>query len=143
MTTFFEILKEDHQKVKKLFSQVESGSKEVFSQIEEELKVHMDAEEKFLYPALEKHDKELKEKVLEAFEEHHVAKQSIKEISKVSQSDEHWKAKVSVLKEMIDHHVEEEEKTLFPMAKKALDKNTIQDITTKIQQAKSKAHGTK
>lgn len=144
MTTFIEILKEDHQKVKSLFSEIEKGgSSEIFSKIEEELKVHMDAEEKFLYPSLEKHDKEMREKTLEAFEEHHVAKQSIKEIAKVSQSDERWKAKVSVLKEMIDHHVEEEEKQLFPMAKKALDKNTIQDITTKIQQAMSKAHGTK
>jgi iron-sulfur cluster repair protein YtfE (RIC family) len=143
MNTFFEILKEDHKKVKSLFSEVESGgSKEVFAKIEQELKVHMDAEEKFLYPVLEKHQQELKEKALESFEEHHVAKQSLKEITKLSPSDEHWKAKVSVLKEMIDHHIEEEEKQLFPMAKKALDKDTIQDITTKIQQAKTKAHGT-
>jgi iron-sulfur cluster repair protein YtfE (RIC family) len=142
MNTFFEILKEDHRKVKELFSKVESGSKEDFAKIEEELKIHMDVEEKFLYPALQKHQQELKEKTLESFEEHHMAKQSLKEITKLSPSDEHWKAKVSVLKEMIDHHVEEEEKQLFPMAKKALDKNTVQDITTKIQQAKNKAQGT-
>jgi hemerythrin-like domain-containing protein len=138
MTTFIEILKEDHEKVKQLFSQVESGKEKIYSQIEQELKVHMEAEEKFLYPPLEQHD-ETKEKALEAYEEHHVAKTVMKEISKGSSKDERWKAKVKVLNELIKHHIEEEEKEIFKMAKKVLDKNEIQEITEKIQQAKSKA----
>lgn len=142
MNTFFELLKQDHQKVKKLFMECQSGgSPEIFKQIEQELKIHMDVEEKFLYPVLEKHQEELREKTFEAFEEHHVTKQALKETSKVSPNDERWKAKISVLMELVDHHVEEEEKQLFPMAKKALDKNQIQEITEKIQQAKSKAQG--
>jgi hemerythrin-like domain-containing protein len=136
--TFIEILKKDHEEVKQLFNQIEAGGankEKIFSQIHEELKVHMDAEEKFLYPAMEKHS-EAKEKVLEAYEEHHVAKTAINEIVKVSPSNERWKAKVSVLKELIDHHVEEEEKELFKMAKKLLDANEVKDITEKIQQKK-------
>jgi hemerythrin-like domain-containing protein len=93
-----------------------------------------------LYPAMEKHS-EAKEKVLEAYEEHHVAKTAINEIVKVSPSNERWKAKVSVLKELIDHHIEEEEKELFKMAKKALDANEVKQITEKIQQQKKKAMG--
>jgi hemerythrin superfamily protein len=141
--TFFEILKKDHEEVKQLFSQIEKGGankEKLFSQIQQELKVHMDAEEKFFYPALEKHP-EAKEKVLEGYEEHHVAKTAITEIAKVSPSNERWKAKVSVLKELIDHHVQEEEKELFKMAKKALDENEIKQITEKIQQQKKKAMG--
>lgn len=54
--TFLEILKEDHDKVKHLFSQIETGGgpkEKILTQIEEELKLHMEVEEKFLYLALE------------------------------------------------------------------------------------------
>ena len=140
--TFVEILKADHAKVKDLFSKFESGgsSKEkILTQIVEELKLHMELEEKFLFPALEKKETEVKEETLEAYEEHHVQKMVIKELGKVSPSYERWKAKVSVLQELVEHHIEEEEGKLFKMAKKALDKNEIQQITEKIHQGKQQA----
>jgi len=140
--TFVEILKADHAKVKDLFSKIESGGgfkEKILTQIEEELKLHMELEEKFLYPALEKKETEVKEKTLEGYEEHHVTKMVIKELGKVSPSDERWKAKVTVLQELVEHHIEEEESKLFKMAKKALDKNEIQQITEKIQQGKQQA----
>lgn len=142
METFIEILKQDHQEVKQLFSQIEKGGdkQKLFSQLQEELKLHMEVEEKFLYPALEKQqESEIKEKTLESYEEHHTAKMVLQELGKVSPTNERWKAKVSVLKELIDHHVEEEEKMLFKMATKVLDKSQVQDITEKIRQGKSKA----
>jgi iron-sulfur cluster repair protein YtfE (RIC family) len=136
--TFIEILKKDHEEVKQLFSQIESGGnkEKLFSQIKEELELHMMLEEKFLYPAMEKSESEVKEKTLEAYEEHHVAKTVLAEIGKVSPSNERWKAKVSVLKEVVDHHIQEEEKELFKMAKKVLDTKEMQQITEKIQQGK-------
>ena len=139
---FVEILKADHAKVKDLFSKIESGGvfkEKILTQIVEELKLHMELEEKFLFPALEKKATEVKEETLEAYEEHHVQKMVIKELGKVSPSDERWKAKVSVLQELVEHHTEEEEAKLFKMAKKALDKNEIQQITEKIQQGKQPA----
>lgn len=140
--TFVEILKADHAKVKDLFSKIESGGgfkEKILTQIEEELKLHMELEEKFLYPVLEKKETEVKDKTLEGYEEHHVTKKVIKGLGKVSPSDERWKAKVTVLQELVEHHIEEEEGKLFKMAKKALDKNEIQQITDNIQQAKQRA----
>ena len=138
MNTFVEILKEDHDKVKQLFKDYQGGKTKVLPQIEAELRVHMELEEKFLYPELERHE-ETKEKSFEAVEEHHAAKLWIKEIGKATTSDERMKARVKVLQEMIEHHIEEEEKKVFPTAKKVLDKAKVEEIAQKIQQGKSKA----
>jgi hypothetical protein len=70
--TFVEILKADHAKVKDLFSKCESGGsfkEKILTQIEEELKLRMELEEKFLYPALEKKETEVNDKTLEGYEE--------------------------------------------------------------------------
>ncbi len=138
----FGLLKKDHDHVKDLFEQIqedgdmETGSREnFFSQIEEELEIHMEGEEKFFYPAL-KESEEAQEKVLEAYEEHHVAKTVLEETRDLSQEDERWKAKIKVLNELVKHHIEEEEGEVFKIAKKVLDKDQIQEITGQIQQEK-------
>ncbi|MDI6853089.1 MAG: hemerythrin domain-containing protein [Deltaproteobacteria bacterium] len=137
----FQMLQKDHDEVKQLFSQIEKGGdrEKLFSQLKDEVNLHQEVEEKFFYPALEKSNAEVREKVFESYEEHHVAKTVLKEFDKMSPSDERWKAKLMVLKELVEHHIEEEEKELFKMAKKALDKKQIQEITDKIEQRKSKA----
>jgi hypothetical protein len=66
-------------------------------------------EEKFLYLPLKKQEPEVRDKTMEAYEEHNVTKMVIKELGKVSPSDERWKAKVTVLQEQVEHHIEEEE----------------------------------
>lgn len=140
MNTFFEILIEDHKKVKNLFLQMEtasSGSDRIFSEIQEELKTYMDVEEKFLYPTLEK-EIQARDMAMASNEEHQVTKDVLQGMSSISQSDQRWKAKVAVLRKLVNHHIKEEEDSLFPIAKKVLDEKTIQDITQNIQQAKSK-----
>jgi hypothetical protein len=140
----FDLLKEDHDKVKDLFEQIEDSEddtesrEELFSQIKGDLEIHMEGEESYLYPALEEHD-DTREMALEAYEEHHVAKTVLIEVEELDQEDERWKAKMKVLKELIEHHIEEEEGELFKLAKKVLAKEEIQEISANIEQLKGRA----
>ena len=117
------LLKEDHRAVEKLFEEFESakgaGRKEKLArQICLELSVHTKIEEEIFYPAC---DGKVEEDLLkEAFVEHDSAKLLMAEIEAGNgQSDDFFDAKVQVLSEQIEHHVEEEEKELFPEVRKA------------------------
>jgi hemerythrin superfamily protein len=116
------LLKEDHRTVEKLFKDFESakgeGRKEKLArQICLELTVHTAIEEQIFYPACEG---KIEEDLLkEAYVEHDAAKLLIAEIEAGNgESDDFFDAKVQVLSEQIEHHVEEEEKELFPKARK-------------------------
>lgn len=116
------LLKEDHRTVEKLFKQFEEakgdGRKEKLARrICLELSIHTRIEEEIFYPACKD---EVEEDLLkEAYVEHDAAKLLIAEIEAGSgESDEFFDAKVQVLSEQIDHHVEEEEKELFPEVRK-------------------------
>ena len=120
------LLKDDHRTVEELFAQFEKTSGEgrkqkLARQICLELSVHAAIEEEIFYPACEgKVDEEL---LKEAYVEHDGAKVLIAEIEAgAGQSDDYFDAKVKVLQEQIEHHVEEEEKRmegLFSQARKA------------------------
>jgi hemerythrin superfamily protein len=117
------LLKEDHRTVEKLFEDFEAakgeGRKEKLArQICLELSVHTMIEEEIFYPAC---DGKIEEDLLkEAYVEHDSAKLLMAEIEAGNgQSDDYFDAKVQVLSEQIEHHVEEEEKDLFPKVRKA------------------------
>ena len=107
------LLKEDHRKVEELFEQFEKakgdGRKEKLAlEICKELTIHTIIEEEIFYPAIE--GKVEEDLLKESFVEHDAAKVLIAEIEAGGPSDEYYDAKVKVLKEEIEHHVEEEEK---------------------------------
>ncbi|HET7710188.1 MAG TPA: hemerythrin domain-containing protein [Sphingomicrobium sp.] len=119
------LLKEDHRTVEELFAQFEKASGEkrkekIARQICLELSVHAQIEEEIFYPACEgKIDEDL---LKEAYVEHDGAKVLIGEIMAGGSGDEFYDAKVKVLQEQIEHHVEEEEKRMegmFAQARKA------------------------
>jgi hemerythrin superfamily protein len=119
-----ELLKEDHRAVEKLFAQFEKageGKKEgIARKICTELKIHATIEEEIFYPALR--GKVEEEDLDEAFVEHDGAKVLINEIEAGSGGDDFYDAKVKVLQEQIEHHVEEEEKirgNIFSQARQA------------------------
>ena len=119
------LLKEDHRKVEELFKQFESASgdgrkEKLAKQICLELSVHAQIEEEIFYPACEGVvDEDL---LKESYVEHDAAKLLIAEIEAAGgESDEYFDAKVKVLQEEIEHHVEEEEKRetgVFSQARK-------------------------
>lgn len=137
------MLKDDHQSVMDLFEEAEENSsdgqaQELFGQIQKELQVHMEGEEKFLYPVLAENE-ESREITLEAFEEHGVAKTLMKQFGRQTPGDERWMAKLKVLKEIIEHHVKEEEREMFKMARKVLDAEQSEAIMQRLEAAKEKA----
>ena len=120
------LLKADHDTVKKLFKEFErlhedqedDRAEAVATQICNELKIHTTIEEEILYPALrEALDEE--DLMDEAEVEHASAKDLIGQIEGMSPSDDKYAAKVIVLGEYINHHVEEEHDEMFPKARKA------------------------
>jgi hemerythrin superfamily protein len=128
------LLKEDHRKVEELFEQFEKakgdGRKEKLAlEICKELTIHSMIEEEIFYPACE--GKVEEDLLKESFVEHDAAKVLIAEIEAGGPSDEFYDAKVKVLQEEIEHHVEEEEqpkKGLFAQAREAdLDLKAIGD----------------
>ena len=136
----FDLLKQDHEKARYLFDKIQkSGKREVaslqklFSQLDEELAIHMEGEERFFYTALERNE-ELRGKVLEAYEEHQVAKTLLGTFTSLAVDDERWMAKINVLHEVVEHHMHEEEREMFKMARKALSPEQVQGIAVQFQQ---------
>jgi hemerythrin superfamily protein len=118
-----QLLKADHREVEKLFSQFEKArgderKMQIARQVCMELRVHTQIEEEIFYPASRDFLKD-DEIVNEAIVEHQAAKDLIDEIEGMEATDEMFEAKVTVLQEQIEHHVEEEEKELFPQLQKS------------------------
>jgi hemerythrin superfamily protein len=136
-----ELLKEDHQKVKKLFTQAEQDQKQqksLFNQIKQELETHTFIEETVFYPAMEKHE-ELKDMVLESIEEHRQVKTLLKEMENLASDSEKFEPKLKVLRENVEHHAEEEEEgKMFPKVRGILDEGALAKLGEQLQAAKSK-----
>lgn len=120
------LLTEDHREVEELFKQYEAlgeranaKKKKLADQICTALTLHTMIEEEIFYPAVREGGGETEELVDEAVVEHASAKDLIAQLQEMDPEDELYDAKVKVLSEMIEHHVKEEEKEMFPKAKKA------------------------
>ncbi len=144
----FKLLKQDHEKVAGIFEKLEPTTEralktreELFAQLKGELDVHAEVEEQIFYPAI-KDAEETHEITLEAYEEHNVVKTLLAELDAEPKDTEEWKAKLTVLKENVEHHVEEEEEEMFPKARKVLDKELVEDLGTRMEEAKAKLKAT-
>jgi len=127
-----ELLKADHQKVSELFEQAENTENEkqkekLFEQIKNELETHTHIEETIFYPAVQPHE-ELKDMVLEAFEEHKQVKTLLREISNLADGSEKFDAKLKVMKENVEHHVEEEESEMFPKVEQIFSDQKLEEL---------------
>lgn len=119
-----DLLKKQHKDVKNLFKKVEKASggntrRQLLDEITMKLEAHTTIEEELFYPAVRALDtKKAKEMIAEAYEEHHVVKLVLQELPELDVEDEQFEAKMTVLSELIEHHVEEEEKEMFKAAKR-------------------------
>jgi hypothetical protein len=140
----FELLKADHKKVADLFERLESATGkaklDVFNQIKGELELHTHIEEKIFYPALEKPE-ETHDLTLEAYEEHKVVKTLLAELAGAKVADDEWQAKAKVLRENVEHHIEEEENELFDKADDALSDEEIEDLGNRMEAEKARQQG--
>lgn len=117
-----DLIHEEHEQMKKLLDktlkQDEPAEREhLLDHLRLKLVVRERMEEEILYPALRSHEK-TKDIVLEGYEEHHVVDVILDELLEIPADIELWQAKVKVLKENVEHHIEEEEDELFKKARK-------------------------
>jgi hypothetical protein len=140
----FNLLKADHRKVAGLFDELESADGkaklQVFEQIKTELELHTHIEEKIFYPALEK-PRETHDLTLEAYEEHDVVKKLLRQLSRAKTANEEWEAQGKVLRENVEHHVEEEENELFEKAEAALGEERIEALGEEMAAEKERKQG--
>ena len=139
------LLKDDHDKVKKILEDLDSTTErgvktreELFATIKGELTVHEIIEEEIFYPALKEHPK-AKDLVLEAYEEHHVVDMVMAELEGLDVSDETWGAKATVMKENVEHHIEEEEGEMFAKARQVFDRQELEDLGARMAARKESA----
>jgi hemerythrin superfamily protein len=129
--SIYDELKADHNKAKTVLRQLSEASRpsktrqKMFDELKKELTVHFRAEEKLFYARIEKEDKDL---AYEGDEEHHVADLLLKEIARLDADDDHWHAKIKVLKENVEHHIEEEEGEIWDKAREILSDEEAEEI---------------
>ncbi|MBD2182630.1 hemerythrin domain-containing protein [Planktothrix sp. FACHB-1355] len=137
-----ELIKSDHRKVEKIFSQIEKTEDpdklyEYFNELYTELNVHAQAEELTLYPAMRDHQ-ETEDLVEEAEEEHDEAKILLEEIKSLSPSSPEFKEKIRQLKEEVLHHVEEEESEILPQVSEYMSEAELNQVAEEFQDTKSR-----
>lgn len=140
------LLKQDHTLVKSLLEQLaESTSRavkkrgELLQQIHINLKAHTTIEEEIFYPAFKEAGKKEEEKMYyEALEEHRAAEDLVlPDLMKTDPATEQFSGRAKVLKELIEHHIEEEEDEMFKDAKKLLSKEELNELGARMETRKA------
>lgn len=125
-----ELLKTQHEEAKGLFKKIEKAEddekQDLFERLADALAVHATIEEKQFYPATR--NARTEEMLQEAVEEHLSAKRLIADLLEMIPDDPQFDAKVAVLKEQVEHHIEEEEEDLFPKVRKMLEADELEDL---------------
>jgi hemerythrin superfamily protein len=136
----FQSLKEDHRRVDEMLQKVCETTpdltgmrKELFAGIKQGLTEHTEIEETSLYPRLEKID-DTHTLTMEAYEEHDVVKTLLEEIDSLECDTDEWMAKITVVKENVEHHVKEEETKLFPDANDKLNEEEKERMASEIEE---------
>jgi len=104
-----------------------------------ELSRHAAIEEQVFYPAVRQEVPDMSDEVLESLEEHHVVKWLCSEIERLSPDDERFTPKMTVLIDNVRHHIREEEETLFPAVRHALNRKRLAELGELLEQAKGRA----
>jgi hypothetical protein len=136
------LLEDDHRKVKMLLAEGEETTEraektrtELYATLRREMEIHERIEEEIFYPALKAHPR-ARDIVLEGFEEHHVVDEIMTELGQTDVSDETWAAKFSVMKENIEHHIEEEEGEMFAEARRAFEDDELETLGARMMELK-------
>jgi hypothetical protein len=139
------LLKADHEKMRGLLNELEATTErgvktrtELFATIKGELTLHEIIEEEIFYPELKAHPK-AKDIVLEAYEEHHVVDLLMGELEALDVGDETWGAKALVMKENVEHHMEEEEGDMFKKARQVFEAAELDELGQRMEARKQSA----
>ena len=137
------LLEADHRRFEELLEEgtatTERGTKrrsQLLTTLTAALNVHEALEEQILYPALKPHA-ETHDIVLEGYQEHHVADLLVRELRRLAKDDEKWGAKFKVFEESLAHHIEEEERTMFPTARGVLTTEELMQLGARMKTLKA------
>jgi len=125
-----DLLKEQHRTVEALLAKIEGGEPEALKDLASALAAHMTIEHEFFYPESREVDEDA---IPEAFEEHAIAEVALKRALACDPEEDAFDARVSVLKELIAHHVEEEESELFPQVESQLDAAQLEALGERME----------
>ena len=133
-----DLLEQQHREVEELFEEFEGAGdgavktkERLCREISNALAIHAEIEEKLFYPESKQANTE--EILRESVEEHLAMKRIVADLLESAPSDDQFEAKMTVLKEQVEHHVEEEEKELFPKVRKDLSKDELEDLGERMQ----------
>ncbi|SDT08812.1 Hemerythrin HHE cation binding domain-containing protein [Pseudomonas asplenii] len=141
-----ELLKADHEKVKTILTQLsestdraEKKRTELLQKLELEVTIHTQLEEEILYPAFkEAGSKKDDEMYYEAKEEHRTVDSLVlPDLKNTSPTTPEFAGRVKVVKELLEHHIEEEETEMFPQAEKLLGKEKLESLGEQMQALKA------
>jgi iron-sulfur cluster repair protein YtfE (RIC family) len=128
------LLENQHRRAEALLKKLESGVADhaaVLDELANSLAAHMAIEQDIFYPAIKRVNEEL---VNESYEEHALAEVALKRLMATDPEDEEFLARVTALKELLQHHVQEEEDELFPAVQAAMDKEALEQLGESMQQ---------
>jgi hemerythrin-like domain-containing protein len=138
------LLEDDHKDLKQVMEKGEDTTERavktraaVLQELAAKLTAHEKIEEDIFYPPLKEHPK-AKDLVLEGYQEHHVADLIMAELKDMAEDDERWGAKFKVLKENIEHHIEEEEGEMFKTARSVFSSEELEELGERMEQLKAK-----
>jgi hypothetical protein len=137
------LLKNDHEELKKHLDAGEDTTEravktraEILDTVSTLLIAHERIEEEIFYPALKEHPN-ARDIVLEGYQEHHVVDMLVDELQEMVENEERWGAKFKVLKENIEHHVEEEEGEMFKAARKVFSEQELEALGEQMEKMKN------
>lgn len=144
-TNAIDLLREDHDKVRDLLSQLASTTNraakkrsDLLQKIKKELMIHTQIEEEIFYPAFRDSKAEESKKLYHEAKEEHCAVEELvlPDVESTEPASDEFAGRVKVLKDMIEHHAEEGENELFPKAKKALSKEELEELGERMAERK-------
>lgn len=142
-TDVLSLLQADHEKVRLLLTELVSADKpsvrqRLLGQVKRELQAHTQAEEEIFYAAFRaatQTDKD-EQRFHEAMAEHHAADTMLREVATAADATEQFRGRAKVLKELVEHHVAEEEHDMFPRARKLIDAADLQSLGEQLTERK-------
>jgi hemerythrin-like domain-containing protein len=144
-TGILEDLHKDHEEVAGLLDQMiendDSGERTaLLKEVMTKLTAHLQAEQTVMYRKMEKsEDEKVRAFAYEGTNEHQIAEQQMEQMSRArNKASEQWTAQATVLKELVEHHVKEEESTGFSCARKEFDAETLEKMRAQFRRQKEK-----
>ncbi|HEX9296053.1 MAG TPA: hemerythrin domain-containing protein [Polyangiaceae bacterium] len=136
-----DLLKQQHEEAKDLLDRIidqpgDRESRALGMQVAKALRLHMQIEEKLVYPTATRAfqgDEDDEEKVLEAYEEHTLARHGLMAFESTAPSDKRYVVRAKVLKELLEKHIEEEEKEFFPELESKVGEEALEKLGAQLE----------